>query len=1174
MAASPLKVAVRSVYRRIMNIFPPRMHAALDYARVFYRLPNIDQPQSFNEKVIWRMLYDRDPRFPELADKIKAKEYIERKFGSDLVIPTLRIYNAVEEMDFTRSPLNKPPYVIKANHGCAMNIFVRDDDGSFDPRAIKKQLVKFMEFDYATIAEEWAYTAIERKILVEPLIWEPEGFPIDYKFHVFHGRVFATQVIMDRSTHSRCSVYDRDWKLMPLEYVYRRYKGEIPRPAQWSRMVEVAETIGQEFAYVRVDLYAVDDKVRFGELTFYPVGGHGPFWPSEWDGKFGAQWNESFDRPAAAANENKVDSGTDTAESLKKAVKPFYQGIMNLLPARWHVIADYLRVYHRFPDLKNPRKFSEKIMWRKLYDRDPRLPGLVDKIRVKDIMGKRFGDDFIIPTLGVYNAADELDFSKLPLSQPPYILKTAHGCGTNIIVKKGEIPDPQAIKKKLAKYLKFDQAAVAEEWAYDHVPRKILAEPYIETPDGDLKDYKFHVFSGRVYAIEGVADRFINYGVSFFDREWNLLDLRYAGRRYPPYKGVLPPPRHLAQMIARAEEIGRDFSYIRVDLYEVGDQIKLGELTFYPSAGHDPFFPSAWDDKFGQQWNLETVSTRKKMTERLKNFVKPAYQAVMQILPPRLNVIAGYLQAHYRLPDLKNPQSFSDKIAWRKLYDRDPRLPELVDKIRVKEIMSERFGHDFVIPTLRVYDSADELDFTQPPLSQPPYVIKVNHSSAMNIFVREGDGSFDPRSIKRKLAAFLKFNHAALAQEWAYAQVRPRIFVEPLIETPQGYLPDFRFHVFDGRTYAIETILDIYGPNRRENMYDRDWQLLNVVHGRYPKYDQPLPRPAHLIEMLQMAESIGKDFSYVRVDLYEINGTIKFGELTFYPGAGHETFNPREWDDKFGRQWNLDTVARKGRLPMSVERVEFLGLPLDLGLSIESLCQELRHKGEPRLMGYISPSSWAVAKRNPEFVEALRQMTSIRAGGEGVARACQWLMDVRCPRISFDMTSLADPFFKMAIAEKATVMLIGGDPGVDEQMQDKLKLNYPELNVVATAHGYDEFAPKIAAVQQYAPDVVIVGMGSPRQEQFLIALRGAGYKGLAIACGGFFDQYLEADDYYPAWIDRWNLRFAWRFYKEPRRLWRRYLIDYQFFVWEALKALAGKYTPARVKQLIVKEKNT
>jgi hypothetical protein len=303
----------------------------------------------------------------------------------------------------------------------------------------------------------------------------------------------------------------------------------------------------------------------------------------------------------------------NAVESFKAAIKPAYQKVMDILPPRWHVIAEYFRVYRRLPNLDNPRTFSEKIMWRKLYDRDPRLPPLVDKIRVKEIMAARFGADFVIPTLAVFDTADALDFSKAPLDKPPYVLKANHGSSMNIIVKSRADIDPPALKKKLAKYLKFDHAAVAEEWAYAPVPRKIFAETFIEMPGGDLPDYKFHVFSGRVYAIEAIVDRFRNYGVGFYSRDWKRLDMAYAGNRYPPYKGELKPPKHLAGMIARAEDIGRDFSYVRVDLYEIGGQIKLGELTFYPSAGHDPFEPIEWDARFGDQWRLNTQAPQAKL---------------------------------------------------------------------------------------------------------------------------------------------------------------------------------------------------------------------------------------------------------------------------------------------------------------------------------------------------------------------------------------------------------------------------------------------------------------------------------------------------------------------------------------------------------------------------------
>jgi len=238
-----------------------------------------------------------------------------------------------------------------------------------------------------------------------------------------------------------------------------------------------------------------------------------------------------------------------------------------------------------------------------------------------------------------------------------------------------------------------------------------------------------------------------------------------------------------------------------------------------------------------------------------------------------------------------------------------------------------------------------------------------------------------------------------------------------------------------------------------------------------------------------------------------------------------------------------------------IRRIDFLGLPLDTGITASDVCALLRYKAGPRLITFINPSAWALARKFPHFVDQLRSMSLVLPDGEGVALACRMLTKLDCPRLSFDTSSLAGPFFAAAAAEQASVMLVGSQPGVDEDVHRKLASAYPNLRILETLHGFADFAPKIARVMAVAPDVVVVGMGSPRQEEFLIALRDAGYQGLAITCGGFFDQYLESDQYYPQWVDRLNLRFAWRLYKEPQRLWRRYLIDYWFFIAKLVKEI-------------------
>jgi len=245
---------------------------------------------------------------------------------------------------------------------------------------------------------------------------------------------------------------------------------------------------------------------------------------------------------------------------------------------------------------------------------------------------------------------------------------------------------------------------------------------------------------------------------------------------------------------------------------------------------------------------------------------------------------------------------------------------------------------------------------------------------------------------------------------------------------------------------------------------------------------------------------------------------------------------------------------------MAKQRALFLGLPLDADADVQTVCNMLHDKSSPHGVTFVNPYAWAVAKRDPEYLLALGNMSLVLADGHGIACAYRWLLKGKCPRISFDMTSLADAFFKRALAENATLVLVGGKPGVGEAVGAKLVKYYPGIRVVGALDGYSPVETGIERIMMLKPDVVVVGMGVPKQESFLQALRDAGYNGFAITCGGFFDQYLAScgNRYYPEWIDRLNLRFLYRLCKEPRRLWRRYLIDYRVFLARAgASALEG-----------------
>ena len=288
----------------------------------------------------------------------------------------------------------------------------------------------------------------------------------------------------------------------------------------------------------------------------------------------------------------------------------------------------------------------------------------------------------------------------------------------------------------------------------------------------------------------------------------------------------------------------------------------------------------------------------KDLKRLLRKLLKPLWTVLRDVLPSRLHVRLDHLRFHGRLPDLKHPRTFSEKIVFRKLYDFDLRMPALIDKIAAKEQMAARFGAGFVIPTLAAFDSEADLDFATLPY---PCVVKANHGSDMNVFLHERPAN--ENRLRQRLRGFLRRSHHASSEEWAYSKVQPRLLVEPLIEGGNHGLVDYKLHTFGGRVFAIQVDIDRYTDHRR-CFFDPNWKKM-PFELLYPRSQEQIPPPPNLKEMLQYAEQIGEGFSYVRVDLYEVEGTVKFGEATFYPGAGLEAFDPPEFDELFGRQWQL-----------------------------------------------------------------------------------------------------------------------------------------------------------------------------------------------------------------------------------------------------------------------------
>ena len=248
-------------------------------------------------------------------------------------------------------------------------------------------------------------------------------------------------------------------------------------------------------------------------------------------------------------------------------------------------------------NLRNPRTFSEKLQWLKLYDRNPEYTTMVDKYEAKEYVAEKLGDEYIIPTLGVWNKFENIDFDSLP---EQFVLKCTHDSGGIVICKNRDDFDMESARKKINKSLKTEYYWTTREWPYKKVRPRIIAEQYMEdAKTEELRDYKFFCFNGEVKALFVATERQKKgeeVKFDFFDADFNHLDIRQGH----PNASVLPEkPETFEKMKELAAVLSKGIPQIRVDFYEVNGKIYFGELTFSHFAGMVPFEPEEWDRTFG-----------------------------------------------------------------------------------------------------------------------------------------------------------------------------------------------------------------------------------------------------------------------------------------------------------------------------------------------------------------------------------------------------------------------------------------------------------------------------------------------------------------------------------------------------------------------------------------------
>ena len=272
------------------------------------------------------------------------------------------------------------------------------------------------------------------------------------------------------------------------------------------------------------------------------------------------------------------------------------------LPDKVYLKAKFPLVMGYSLDLKNPKTFAEKLQWLKLYDRKPVYHQMVDKVESKAYIDSVIGPGYTIPTLGVYNSFEEIDWDGLPQQ---FILKATHDSGSYYIVKYKDNVDKKKCKEQLYIHWNKDYYKAHKEWQYKGLKSRIIAEPLIANPK-DLCEYKFFCFDGDPKIYQTCYDRDNSKGgaiLNFFDLNCNLLDLHDAGH-VRVSDVITPNPNNLVQMINICALLAKDTCFIRVDFYEVNGRLYVGELTLHENAGFCSFIPDHWNYTLGEWIHL------------------------------------------------------------------------------------------------------------------------------------------------------------------------------------------------------------------------------------------------------------------------------------------------------------------------------------------------------------------------------------------------------------------------------------------------------------------------------------------------------------------------------------------------------------------------------------------
>ena len=248
--------------------------------------------------------------------------------------------------------------------------------------------------------------------------------------------------------------------------------------------------------------------------------------------------------------------------------------------------------------------------------------------------------------------------------------------------------------------------------------------------------------------------------------------------------------------------------------------------------------------------------------------------------------------------DWNKIETYTEKMQWSKLYLNDQIKSDLTDKYKVREWIENKIGKEYLIKLLGVWDSFDEIDFSKLP---EKFVLKTNHGSGTNVIVKNFS-ELNIKNTRRKFNDWLATDFGYKSLELHYSKIEPKIIAEEYIETSLGELQDYKFLCFDGKPYYCWVDMGRYS-NHTRNVYNLDWELQPWNQETYAHYEHPIDKPENFDDMVRIVKILAEGFAHVRVDLYNVDGKIYFGEMTFTNGGGFDRILPAEYDKALGDLW-------------------------------------------------------------------------------------------------------------------------------------------------------------------------------------------------------------------------------------------------------------------------------